>query len=208
MTDLDFVLSSRDASEAFKSFLQVSAPSDVSTLQTWHTLKGYIKEYNRYRLLYESQLDNFIRWNSKCAKALIEKLNFSEFAQVCALQEAYRQSRKFPTLVTAETLKNEFVRISNKAKNVLSNKYFNKFGGAERFKLTRFGDQFLNETPQNTDFCSSDTDIISSDNYSSLTDSTTVDWRDQKKYKKRQKVIIHAIKILVMRWKILTIENA
>lgn len=201
--NFESVLSSRDGAEAFRSFLQVSLPHGLTTFQIWLTLNGYIKEYNRYRLLYDSQLDNFIRWNVKCAKALIEKFfknvkDVQDFIaqpeiRLSALNKAYRQCRKFPTLNTAEQLKSEFVTILTGVKSILDNKYFDKYcktTEVERINSRVFSHlSLLTElNHNNTEYGSPNSDLTSSDNYSSVTDSTQVDWRDKKKYRRRQKV--------------------
>ena len=196
-------MSTRDGAESFRSFLHVSFPAGLETFQIWLTLNGYIKEYNRYRLLYDSQLPNFIRWNVKCAKALIEKFFKTQKdiqllvpepeVRFAALNEAYRQCRKFPTLGAAEKLKAELETILNGVKSILSNKYFGKYSKTaqpeSRIKPHLLGHlSLLSELHNNTEYASPNSDLTSSDTYSSITESTQIDWRDKKKYRRRQKV--------------------
>ena len=205
---IDSVLSCRDEAESFRGFLQTSHPCGLRTFQIWLTLNGYIKEYNRYRLLYDSQLENFVRWNLKCAKALIEKFfNQSEAGGIeheiqmgfFALNEAFRQSKKFPTVNTAEKVKSEFVTILNQAKSVMENKYFAEYQKTTKSEIQSAKKPFyssnlsiLSDLHNNSEYVSRGSSEVTTG--SEFTDSTQMDFKmDKKKYRRRQKVSYHTI---------------
>ena len=195
--NLEESLSCRERVESFRAFLRINSQHGLKTFQMWLTLNGYVKEYNRYRLLYDSQLDNFIRWNLKCAKALVEKffdealgdISIISRSRLHAINDAYRQCRKFPTMAMVEKLKDQLLAICGSTRQSVE-KYFDKYcksGEAERVAKHPALHQ-IQELHNNTEYASPSSDITSSDNYSSIAESTQIDRKDKKKYKRRQKV--------------------
>jgi len=73
------LIEDRDEIESFQAYLKVFDPIGLQFLQLWLTLRGYEKEYHRRRgelgsgQVAENGLSIFIKWNIKCAKALIDK---------------------------------------------------------------------------------------------------------------------------------------
>lgn len=119
------LIEDRDEIESFQGYLKVFDPVGLQFLQLWLTLRGYEKEYHR-RLAELDQpnrhITDFIKWNIKCAKALIDKYfrqtrNDSRPAQVQNFQYEVelhiQQTKAMPSIDT-------IAQLQNSLKNLLS----------------------------------------------------------------------------------------
>lgn len=119
------LIEDRDEIESFQGYLKVFDPVGLQFLQLWLTLRGYEKEYHR-RLAELDQpnrhITDFIKWNIKCAKALIDKYfrqtrNDSRPAQVQNFQYEVelhiQQTKATPSIDT-------IAQLQNSLKNLLS----------------------------------------------------------------------------------------
>jgi hypothetical protein len=98
------LIEDRDEITKFQDYLKEFDPNGLLFLQLWLTLRGYEKEYDR--LL--SNLDdanrpktNFIKWNIKCAKALIQKY----FRRVSRRDSRPAQVQEYESKINQEILK-------------------------------------------------------------------------------------------------------
>ena len=66
-------ISSRDEVDGFRDYLRQYSPEGLVDFQIWLTANGYLKEFARYRVLHDNDLENFVKWNAKCAKAMIDR---------------------------------------------------------------------------------------------------------------------------------------
>ena len=119
-----------------------------------------------------------------------------------ALNEAFRQSKKFPTVNTAEKVKSEFVTILNQAKSFMEKKYFAEYQKTTESEIQTAKKPFyssnlsiLSDLHNNSEYVSRGSSEVTTG--SEFTDSTQMDFKmDKKKYRRRQKVSYPSFKVL------------
>lgn len=128
------LIEDRDEIELFRSYLTVFDPEGLQFLQLWLTLRGYEKEYAGRRA--NSAKSDFIKWNIKCAKALIDKYfnetrNVQRPAQVQnfehEVQLRIEQTKATPTLENTHALKTTLTNLLAILQRILECVQFKSF---------------------------------------------------------------------------------
>ena len=202
MNELKRQLDSRDGAEDFRDFLLKTSQEGVQVFQLWLILNGYQKEVDRYLRLH-GQSSEFIKWNMKCCKALMEKyLNDSTQYQVNhslvqTLESAYKKVRKDPNVKHSTQLTTILGDIFNAISLYIESKHYSNYKrtvptSCEHRPPVMIRPAFFAGTHQNSKHMSpSGSDFTSSDNYSSVTDfCSVIDSNDYKRIKRRNKVSI------------------
>ena len=68
---IDQLLDDRQGVECFRQFLHSYDQSGLFKLELWLTLRGYQREYERRQA--EMAHADFVKWNTRCGKALANK---------------------------------------------------------------------------------------------------------------------------------------